>query len=415
MGILQNKITSSPLVGNFISLATLQGVNYLLPLLTIPFLYNSLGAYYYGLINFAFAFIQYFIMLTDFGFGLSATRYIAKYVHDRDKVNYYLNSVILSRLLLLLVSMILFATCLFIIPSLKNEKIFFTLFFLQIIGNVLSPYWFFQGVEQMKFMTLLIVISKLVSILPLFFLIKKPEDYYIVPIFYALGSFISAFICLYLIHKLFNMKYFLTSFSSIKEVTKDSLNYFLSRISVSLFTNTNTFIIGLILGNTAVGYYSLADKIYQALTGIYQPLIGSIFPYMTKNKNIIFFKKIFIYSNGFNLLAILIFFFLSSTLLPIFFDNINELTVSTMNIFLLGCIISLPSTLMGYPFLAALGHPNFTNFSLIASSIFHACGILILLIFNKITITNIAWMVVITEAFLLIYRIYGIYKYKLIK
>ena len=71
------KALKSHLFENFVSLGIIQGLNYLLPLITIPFLFNQLGTEKYGLVNFTFAFIQYFIILTDFGFGLSGTRYIA--------------------------------------------------------------------------------------------------------------------------------------------------------------------------------------------------------------------------------------------------------------------------------------------------------------------------------------------------
>lgn len=65
------KIFHSKVFENFVSLGMIQGINYVLPLITIPFLFNQLGVENYGLVNFSFAFIQYFIILTDFGFGLS--------------------------------------------------------------------------------------------------------------------------------------------------------------------------------------------------------------------------------------------------------------------------------------------------------------------------------------------------------
>jgi PST family polysaccharide transporter len=74
---------------------------------------------------------------------------------------------------------------------------------------------------------------------------------------------------------------------------KDSSQFFLSRVSVSIYTSANAFVLGLFTDNTMVGFYSVAEKLYQAMQSLYAPITQTLYPYVAKQKNITLFKKIF--------------------------------------------------------------------------------------------------------------------------
>ena len=68
---------SKTVLSNFTSLSVVQAVTYILPVIILPYLFRVIGPGKFGLIAFAQAFVQYFMILTDYGFNVSATKEIS--------------------------------------------------------------------------------------------------------------------------------------------------------------------------------------------------------------------------------------------------------------------------------------------------------------------------------------------------
>ena len=95
------------LLENFLSLSAWQAVNYIIPLITLPYQSRVLGVEKFGLVYFAIAFTVYFLVLTDFGFDLSATREIAVKRHNKKIISNIFSSVLTIKLLLVILSYII--------------------------------------------------------------------------------------------------------------------------------------------------------------------------------------------------------------------------------------------------------------------------------------------------------------------
>jgi polysaccharide transporter, PST family len=89
--------SSARLRGNIASLFVLHGANYVLPLITVPYLVRVLGPENFGRIAFVQAFIQYFVVLTDYGFNLSATRAVALVRDDPAKLSSLFSAVMIVK------------------------------------------------------------------------------------------------------------------------------------------------------------------------------------------------------------------------------------------------------------------------------------------------------------------------------
>lgn len=403
------------LLENFLSLGALQIISYVIPLFSLPYLSRVLGVEKFGLVFFAFAFMQYFIMLTDFGFGLSATREIAVNRHNSNNLSNIFNSVTVSKLILLFVScLILTLACIFV-PKLNENWLVFALSFFMVVGNAIYPVWFFQGMERMKYITFLNILSKVLFLVLIFIFVKKEADYIIVPFLNSMGFLVAGIIGMCFAFKEFKIKPYLPKWNSVKKQFKYSSEFFLSRVSVSAYTNTNTFCLGLVGSNIMVGYYVAAEKIYQAVTGIQGPIGQSLYPFVAKHKDLKTYKKWFLYSVLANIIVCSFVFIFAKTFICIFYGEPMIEAYKILRIFCVIALLTFPSMLIGYPLLGAMGYTKIANGSVIIGSIIHIIGLALLYFFNKMNIYSIACMVFVTESVVFLVRAYYIYKYKLLK
>lgn len=274
--------TKRRLLTNFLSLASVQGLNFILPLVTLPYLGHVLGASKFGLISFAQAFIQYFILFTDYGFNLVATREISIVRDNKQRLSAIFSSVMLIRSLLLFISFIILLICILTVPKFQGDGVIYLITFGMVLGNVLFPVWFFQGIEQMKTISILNVISKLIFTLGIFVFVKDSSQYLLVPIINTLGSVIIGIIALYIILYKYKISFSKPSKLDITHQFKEGWHIFVSNIVTSLYTTSNIFILGFFVSNTIVGYYSFAEKVIKAVSSVISPLVQTVYPYLSK-------------------------------------------------------------------------------------------------------------------------------------
>ena len=264
----------------------------------------------------------------------------------------------------------------------------------------------------MKHIAFLNIASKLLFTILIFIVIRKASDYIYVPLINSCGFILAGIFGQWLAFRNFRIRPHLPTINCLCSYLKNSTQFFLSRASVSIYTSSNAFFLGLFTNTATVGYYSAAEKLYLALRGIYQPLTTALYPYMAKYRNIALYKKIFKSSLVLNSASCILLFVFSRQLVALLFGDDFHQSAVVLTIFSAALFVAVPAVLLGYPFLAALDFARYANGSVIAGSLFHLAALAIVSPFyiNGCMVTA---LVVITESIVLFLRIYGVERHKL--
>jgi PST family polysaccharide transporter len=356
--------TRKRLIENFLSLSVLQIANYILPLITLPYLVRVLGPEKFGLIAFSQAFIGYFMILTDYGFNLSATRDISINRENKEKLTEIFSSVIIIKLALMIISIILMSIIIFSFEKFRQDWIVYYLTFGMVVGQVLFPVWFFQGMEKMKYITFLNILAKVIFTVAIFVFVKEASDYLYVPLLNSLGFIIAGILGLWIVFRDFEVSFKFVGLEELKRQLKEGWYIFLSQVNFTFFNETNVIILGLFTNNTIVGYYSAAEKLIRAIISLQIPLVGSAYPAMSKllkediNKAITFGNKLLIYGTFIYTILISIILILSNKIIILLLGDSFKNSELIFKILLIIPITFFIINIYGVNFLINTGHSD---------------------------------------------------------
>ena len=261
---------------NYIYLLMIQGANFILPLITIPYLVRTLGINKFGIVMVAQSFAILLTIITEFGLDMSATRQVALIKNDKKKVSQYFFDVFFLKMFLVIIAFIILAFFIFYVDKFSREYLVYFFSFGMVFGQALFPAFFFRGIEEMRIITIINVLAKVIFTISVFIIIKTPEDYHYVPILNGLGFILSG--CLGFILSLKYVSFMKPIFNEAISIAKESFSLFLSNLAVSFYTKINTLIVGIFISDSVAGVYSSMEKLVVATKSIYIPLYQALFP-----------------------------------------------------------------------------------------------------------------------------------------
>lgn len=280
---LYKKIFGSDLGKNLTSLTLIQIANYAIPLLLIPYVSRIVGVDNYGKLEYARTFVFYFTILVDFGFNYTATRDIAVVKNDNKELNKIFSQVIICKVLLLLMSSIIFYYLVFSDPYLIQMKgVLFSTYLIN-LGFVFFPIWFYQGIEKIAFISILNFIIKIIVLASIVLFLKEKSDYWLYNLFQSISQIIASFLAFTLVFTKYNIKFVTVTFQEVFTRYKEGFAVFVSTLLVAVFASFSFMIMKDYVSDEDLGIYSTAFKLVITIqTLLLVPFSQAFFPYMAK-------------------------------------------------------------------------------------------------------------------------------------
>ncbi|HRE77838.1 MAG TPA: oligosaccharide flippase family protein [Flavobacterium sp.] len=308
-----------------------QLINLASPLIVIPFLITTCGEEGLGKIGVGFSMALILNAIIDYGSYIIGVREIAIHRENPTVLNEKINAIYGSKFILLIFVLTLFSLLIFIVPFFSREKEMFFLSLVIVVGQCFNPAWFFQGIENFKWISFINILSKTIYLAGVFFFINKESDFIYVNLFFGLGLLISSLIGFFWLIHSFKFKITLSNLKKGKTIIKEEFSFSVSQFFLSIHQYFPIVIVSYVLGDFAAGQYRIIDQ----LLSLFKTYLNMIFYFVYANichelnKSLQGGLKVWKQYNGLNFLLLfvvsLVFFFNSDYIVSFFNIDSNEI------------------------------------------------------------------------------------------
>ena len=406
---LENNKTAKTLFANFTYLSILEIIGLLLPLISYPYVIRTVGADNYGVVVFCQAIIAYVVIIINFGYNVSATRKIGENRTNVFKIREIYSSIVYQKLLIFAICLV---SGLFVLIFLKYDYSVILLGFIGLcIQEVFFPTWLFQGLERMKFITIITFVAKCSCLILIFLFVHDKKDYACIPVLYSIGGFFTSVLSVIILKKKFDIYFVKVSKYRMKEDFLESLPFFTSRLSAIVMERGNVLVIGTFFSYDMVAIYDLCAKIVSILKTPFSLVAQVIYPNVAKSKNMLLVKKSIKIVLLFGAFVCLFVYLFAPNIILLLSDTSMLGAVSILKIMVLYVPIVGISYLFGASVLVVKGYSREYNLSVVYSVLLYILMLLSFISFSKVNLYTMALAFVAPELFVALYRI-CIVKYK---
>lgn len=272
------------LLSNFLNFVMFKASQYVVPLITMPYIIRVIGLEYFGLVSLAQTIAMYFKIGADYGWSILGVQYIARVQQDAQKKSEVVSNIFFIQFVLSTLGFILLALLTFFIGDLRSEWQVLFAAYIFVPANMMIAPWFFVGMEKVKFLNIVNLAGRLVYLALIFTLLRDKSQYVLVPLLNSLSLMIGGLLGIFVIVRQFRVRLVIPKISTVKKYLIDGWPIFLSYFATNLYRNMNILILALFTSKEMVGIFSAADKVVKIAQRTFEPITQTLYPYISRIK-----------------------------------------------------------------------------------------------------------------------------------
>ena len=261
-----------------------QAANYLIPLITIPYISRVVGVEKYGALEFSYTIVLYFIQIVEYSFDITATRRMAVISNNKILVSRLFSAVFWSKALLWLLSTLIFGVLLLVSETLRPYLAPMVCYYFTTTAFMLSQNWFYQGLQKLGIVALSSIGFKLVFALLLFVLVRKESDYYLVALSTTAGYVIVSMVTFLYSFKLMpGLRVYFPGLRLLIKNFKNGFYVFAAGMANKFYGLSGMYWAGMILSGVQLGQFSAAHKLFIVMQSmLFYPVHMTLLPHLSK-------------------------------------------------------------------------------------------------------------------------------------
>ena len=251
---------------------------YLFPLITYPYVSRVLGVTNIGTYNMVDSIINYFILFSMLGIGVVGIRETAENRGDRRRLSESFRDLVAFNVFMTVIAEILLLATIFLVPRFGPYRNMLLIGAVKLLANLFLVEWFYKGIEDFRYITVRSIIVKALYVVSVFVFVKAPGDY---PVYYLLT------ICVCIANAAVNWRH-LRRFITFSQGQPFLFRYARPvavmgcyALLTSMYTTFNVVYLGLVAGDTEVGYYTSAVKLYTLIISLFTAFTNVMLPRMS--------------------------------------------------------------------------------------------------------------------------------------